>query len=164
MRQTKRSPEPAILKFYDIIWYIEATMISVVVRNAPSIMPAWSKKLFFCFRTYARVSQLTHWGRVTHRCVGKLISIGSDNGLSPDWRQDIIWTNAGISLIGPLGTNFSEILIKIHTLSLKKMHLKVSSAKRRPFCLGLNELTNASLIVYLALLARLCLCINDKIE
>ena len=87
---------------------------------------------------------LTHWGRVTHICVGKLISIGSDNGLSPDRRQAIIWTNAGISLIGPLGTNFHEILIKIHTFSLKKMHLKVSSAKRRPFCLGLNELNNDS--------------------
>ena len=38
--------------------------------------------------------------------------IGSDNGLSPDWCQAIIWTNAGILLIGPLGTNFSEILIE----------------------------------------------------
>ena len=38
---------------------------------------------------------------------------GSDNGLSPGWRQAIIWTNAGILLIGPLGTNFSEILIEI---------------------------------------------------
>ena len=35
-----------------------------------------------------------------------------------------------------LGTNFSEILI----FSLKKMRLKVSSAKWRPFCLGLNVL------------------------
>ena len=26
----------------------------------------------------------------------------------------IIWTNAGILLIGPLGTNFSEILIEIY--------------------------------------------------
>ena len=41
----------------------------------------------------------------------KLIIIGSDNGLSPGRRQAIIWTNAGILLIGPLGTNFIEILI-----------------------------------------------------
>ena len=41
-------------------------------------------------------------------------------------------------LIGPLGTNLSEILSEIHTFSLKKMHLKMSSAKWRPFCLGLN--------------------------
>ena len=64
--------------------------------------------------------------------------IGSDNGLSPGRRQAIIWTNDGILLIGPLGTNFSEIFIEILTLSLKKMHLKVSSAKWRPFYLGLN--------------------------
>ena len=83
---------------------------------------------------------LTHWGRVTHICVGKLTVIGSDNGLSPDRRQAIIWTNAGLLLIGPLGTNFSEILIKILTFSFKKMRLKVSSAKRRPFCLDLNVL------------------------
>ena len=83
---------------------------------------------------------LTHLGRLTHICVSKLIIIGSDNGLSPDRRQAIIWTNAGLFLIGPLGTNFSEILIEILTFSFKKMHLKVSSAKWRPFCLGLNVL------------------------
>ena len=46
---------------------------------------------------------LTHWGRVTHICVSKLTIIGSDNGLSPDRRQAIIWTNAGLLLIGPVG-------------------------------------------------------------
>ena len=80
---------------------------------------------------------LTHWGRVTHICVSDLTSIGSDNGLSPGRRQAIIRTNAGILLIGPLGRNFNEILIEIHTFSFKKMHLKMSSAKWRPFCLGL---------------------------
>ena len=81
---------------------------------------------------------LTHWGRVTHICVVKLTITVSDNGLSPRRRQAIIWTNAGILLIGPLGTNFIEILIGIQTFSFKKMHLKMSSAKWRPFCLGLN--------------------------
>ena len=83
---------------------------------------------------------LTHWGRVTHICVSKLTVIASDNGLSPSQRQAIIWTSAGILLIGPLGTNFSEILIEIITFSFKKMHLKVS-AKWRSCCLGLNVLT-----------------------
>ena len=73
---------------------------------------------------------LTHWGRVRHICVSKLTIIGSDNGLSPDCRQAIIWTNAGLLLIGPLGTNFGEILIEILASSFKKMRLKVSSAKR----------------------------------
>ena len=64
---------------------------------------------------------LTHWGRVTQICVRKVTIIGSDNGLSPGRRQAIIWTNAGISVIGTLGTNFSQICIEIHTFSLKKM-------------------------------------------
>ena len=71
---------------------------------------------------------------MTHICVDNLTIIGSDNGLSPGRRQAIIQTNAG--------TNFSEILIWIQTFSFKKMHLKMSSAKWRPFCLGLNVLIN----------------------
>ena len=54
---------------------------------------------------------------MTHICVSKLTIIGSDNGLSPNRRQAIIWTNAGLLLIGPLGTNLSEILIEIVTFS-----------------------------------------------
>ena len=83
---------------------------------------------------------LTHWGRVTHICVSKFTIIGSDNGLSPGRRQAIIWTNAWVLLIRPIGTNFNEMLIEILTVSFMKMRLKVSSAKWRPFCLGLNVL------------------------
>ena len=83
---------------------------------------------------------LTHWGRVTHICVGKLTIIGSNDGLSPSRRQAIIWTNAGILLIGPRGTSFSEILIGTQAFSFRKMHLKMSPAKWRRFCLGLNVL------------------------
>ena len=85
---------------------------------------------------------LSHWGRVTHIYVSTLTSTASDNGLSPGRRQAIIWNNAGILLIGPLGTNFSEILIEIQIFSLKKIRLKMSSAKCRSFCLGLIELTH----------------------
>ena len=74
------------------------------------------------------VSLKSHWGRVTQICVSKLTITGSDNGLSPGRHQAIIWTNAGILLIGPLVTNFCEILIGIHIFSFKKMHLKMSSA------------------------------------
>ena len=88
-------------------------------------------------------NDLTHWGRVTHICVDKLTVISSNNGLSPGRRQDIIRTNAAILLIGSLGTNFSEISIKFHTFSFKKMHLKMASAKWRLFCLGLNVLRAA---------------------
>ena len=85
-----------------------------------------------------------HWNlflvRVTHICVDNLTIIGPDNGLLPGQPQAIIWADAGILLIGPWGTNFSEILIGIHTFSLKKIHLQMASAKWRPFCLGLNVL------------------------
>ena len=64
-------------------------------------------------KTCLEMTLLTHWGRVTHICVNKLSNIGSDNGLSPDRRQAVIWTNAVMLLIGPLGTNFTEILIGI---------------------------------------------------
>ena len=91
-------------------------------------------KLMFAHSDLIAIDRnLTHWGRVTHICVSKLTIIGSDNGFSPHRRQAIIWTNAGISLIGPLGTNSSEILIEILTFSFKKMRMKVSSAKWRPF-------------------------------
>ena len=66
--------------------------------------------------------------------------IGSDNGLSPGMRQAIIRTNAGELLIGPLGTNFSGILIESLIFSFKRMRLKVSSPKWRLICLGLKWL------------------------
>ena len=84
------------------------------------------------------LESLTHWGRMTHICVGKLTIIGSDNGLSPGRRQVIIWTNAVILLIWSLGTNFSQFVIEIQTFSLKKIRLKMSSAKCCPSGLGLN--------------------------
>ena len=47
-----------------------------------------------------------------------------------------VLTHAEILLIEPPGTSFSETLIEIHTISFKKMQLKMLSAKWRPFCLG----------------------------
>ena len=88
---------------------------------------------------------LTHWGRVTHIYISNLTIIGSDNGLSPGRRQAIIWIYAGMPLIRTLGTNASEILSEIHTFSLMKMHLKLSSGKWRPLCFGLNVLTKLPL-------------------
>ena len=90
--------------------------------------------------SYRYRETLTHLGRVTHICVIKLTIIVSDNGLSPCRRQAIIWTSGRILLIRTLGTNFSEILIAIHTFSFKNIDLKISSGKWRPSCLVLNVL------------------------
>ena len=90
----------------------------------------------------------THWGGGTHICISKLTIIGSDNGLLSGWRQAIIWINAEILLIGPLGTNFSEISIKIYTFSFKKMHFKVSSGKWGPSCLCIDVLTHSNIMLH----------------
>ena len=114
--------------------YIVVHLVTTAEGAAPNftIWKIWQKFKFLIL--------LTHWGRVTYICVGKLTIIGSDNGLSPKWHQAIIWTNAGILLIGPLGTNFSELLVEIQTFSLKKIRLKMSSAKCCSFRFGLNVL------------------------
>ena len=94
-------------------------------------MPSNNKLLFVWMLTkifgnirHSAAMSLTHWGQVTHICVGTNTNIGSDNGLSPGRRQAIIWTNAGILLIGPLRTNLSWILSEIHTFHSRKCILK----------------------------------------
>ena len=63
---------------------------------------------------------------VTYMCQWTLweLRTSSGNGLSPVWRQAITWTNADLLSIRPLGTNFSEIWIKIQKFSFTKIHLK----------------------------------------
>ena len=102
----------------------------------------WSAKIMLC-KTGSVLweqnkTQKLYWASSCKliEAVGYLTIIGSDNGLSPDRRQVIICTNAGILLIGPLETNVSKILSEIHTFSVKKIHLK-SSSGQWPFCLSL---------------------------
>ena len=81
-----------------------------------------------------------------HICVSKLTIFGADNALSPGRHQAIIWTNAGILLIGPLGTDFSEILIEFSIFLFKLVQLKLLYSKWRPFCLNPNVLNDALLV------------------
>ena len=81
------------------------------------------------------IPSLTDWDLVTHICVGNLTIIGSDKGLSPGQPEAINWTNDGLMLIRPFGTNFSEILIFLYVFIHEK-HLKMSSGKWQPFYLG----------------------------
>ena len=55
----------------------------------------------------------TYWGQVTYICVDDSTIIGSDNCLPSGRHKAIIWTNIGILLNAPRGTNFSEILTKL---------------------------------------------------
>ena len=118
-------------KIKQVLWY--STLYTAVKADSQN-RACYPRGHFSDY--YPGTLSLTHWGRVPHICVGNLTIIVSNNGLSPGRRQAIIWTNAG-----PLETNFSEIFIGIQTFSFGKMHFKMSSAKWRPFCLGLNVLS-----------------------
>ena len=77
-----------------------------------------------------QIDQTMNWWKITHTSPSQIInssppsaaymrvSIVSDNGLLPIQRQAIIKINAEILLIGPLGTNFSEILINFQENAL----------------------------------------------
>ena len=68
---------------------------------------------------------------MTHICIGKLTIIGSDNGPSPGRRQAIIWTNAGILLIGHFNRN-SNIFIDENTF--ENVVCEMLSILTRPQC------------------------------
>ena len=102
------------------------------------------------------ILKLLNWQGMMVMTLFVLLSLGGASGFSFMWAICVaifpvyltdwgwvthIWTNAGILLIGPLGTNFSEISIGIQTFSVTKMHLKMSSAKWRPISLYLSVLT-----------------------
>ena len=84
-------------------------------------------------RLHMRCSDFGHYmwyavnslSRVTHICVNKLTTIGSDNNLSLGRRQTIIETNAAILLFWPLWTNFSEISIETHISLFKNLQWKM---------------------------------------
>ena len=65
-------------------------------------------------------------------------NIGSGNYLSPVHCQSITLANADLLSTGPLGTNFTDIWIKIQKFSYTKISLQMLSPKLWPFWLGLN--------------------------
>ena len=83
---------------------------------------------------------LHHWGWILHICIGKLCHYWFRYWLlawsAPAIMITIIWIKARILLIRPLGTNFSEIWIKIHTLSFKKMYWKCRQQNGSHFVLA----------------------------
>ena len=76
---------------------------------------------------------LTHCNLVTPYGVKNLGNFGPDSALSLIRYRVITWNNRDILLIGPIGTNCSDIPIKLPTLSFKKMHFKRSAAKYQPY-------------------------------
>ena len=93
------------LKFSTVSNLLSANEYSFVIRQ----LHRWNIDL-----------ALTHWGQVTHICISNLTIMDSNNVFSFGRRRTIVWTNAGLLVIGPLGINYSEILIKFHMFSFKK--------------------------------------------
>ena len=76
-------------------------------------------------------------GRMAHICVSKKKAVTVLGiGLSPERRQAITRTNAGMLLIEHPRIDLTENWIETWNISLMKTHLKMLSAKRRPFCLS----------------------------
>ena len=86
------------------------------------------------------VNGLINWGRVTHICVSKINHHWSREWFvawsAPSHYLNQCWIIVHWNLKNKLQWNLN----KICTFTFKKMHLKMSSVKWRPFCLGLNML------------------------
>ena len=99
--------------------------------------------------TFATVT-LTHWGRVTHICVGKLTIIGSDNGLSPGRRQAIsrtmqCWDIVNWNLRNKLQWNLKRnSYIFIQENAFENVVWKMAAILSRPQCVNEQILTNVS--------------------
>ena len=87
-------------------------------------------------------------------CVNKLTIFGSDNGLSSGRHQAIIWTNAGILSIGPPRNKLQWNLNLNSYIFIKENSFWNVVWKWRPFCLGLNELTENVPNIYLIIQSK----------
>ena len=88
----------------------------------------WGKQL--CFPQIK-----THWGRVTRIC--QLTNQHWFRKWLVAWSAPSHYLNQCWDIVNwKLGTNFSELLIEIHTFSFKKMHLKMMSILSRPQCVN----------------------------
>ena len=82
---------------------------------------------------------LTHWGRATHICVGKLSTIGSDNGLSPGQAPSHYlihcWNNVNWTLGNKLQWNFNRNSnIFIQGNAFENVVCEMASILSRPQC------------------------------
>ena len=94
------------------------------------------------------IHYLTHWGRVTHICVSKLTTIGSDNGLSPGWSQAIYlnqcWNIVNSNLRNKLQWNFKGDLYSfIQVNAFENVVWKMAAIFSRPQCVNWLWLSDA---------------------
>ena len=109
------SPQPSSFVYdntdKDWVCFIMTLLYYVIMKTEKLISKYnWFAALTYDYKIrspadqYTKIFSINSLRPVTHIWVCKLTSIVSDNGLAHGRRQAIIWTNAGILLIGPLGT------------------------------------------------------------
>ena len=118
---------------------IKVSLCTIYCDNVFHAVRLWSNRCLVVKIGFSVIS-LTHWGRIMHICIGNLTIISSDMACR--------LAGAEILLIGPLGTNFSQMLIKIHRFSFKKMHLEMSAAQWSSFHFWLNVLTHWNQVMH----------------
>ena len=118
--------------------------VSIILCRLQCLERYFASRLIFCSN-----AALTHWGWVTHICVGRQTIIGSDNGLLPERCQAIIWTNAGILLNWTLGKKLNRNLnIFIQENGFENVVWKMSAILSQPQCVkfwvlfSLNDVTH----------------------
>ena len=83
---------------------------------------------------------LSHWDRVTHICVSKLTTIGAYYGLWTGWHQSFIQCENIVN--SKLRNKLQGNINRNSYIFTQYNYLKMSSAKCRPFYIGLDELIN----------------------
>ena len=120
----------------------------------------WTNDNIVIWRKYAPLggNVLTHWGRMTHTCVGELTTIGSGNGLSPGRRQAIYLNQCWHTINSNLRNKFqwnrkrnSYILIQENVF--ENVVCEIASILPRPQCVN-RSLSTCMLAAPLATFAR----------
>ena len=119
-----------------MLWHMNMNATQTYTGSGNGLVPSgniylWKITLNFKFKPILiGTNELTHLPPVFHICITEL---------GQHWFRwwlvaysapsHYLFTSAGLLLIGHLGTNFSEIVIKIQNFSFMKMLLKILSAK-----------------------------------
>ena len=113
------------------------TYIRVIELDHP-----WFYMMAFRLFGTKSLHSISYWDleTETHICVNKLSRHWFRYWLVHVRCLAIIWTDVGLLSMGPWRSYFNKILIKIQQFTLKRMHVRMSSAKYWPSYLGLNML------------------------
>ena len=124
---------------------------------------AWCRQATSHYLSQCWPRCLSPYGVTRPQCISKLTTIGSDNGLCVAWSVphhylNWCWNIVNSNLINKLQWNLKR---NSNSRIFKKMHLKMSCAHWRPFCLSLNvlmpaaNLCDSSVIIFLSIKTRI---------